>query len=47
MNELMTGAMGSARTKAVNTIAVKHSISVVDARFRQAIAISGAQAKRK
>jgi hypothetical protein len=47
IKELTTGKVGSARTKAIHTIAKKHGISTKAAKFKQALAIAYSQAKKK
>lgn len=45
--ELMQPPQSAARKKAIITLSKKHNISRKDAQFRQALAISTAQARKK
>lgn len=46
VKELMTTVQSSARKKAIRTIARKNNISIKEAQFRQAVAISRSQASK-
>lgn len=46
VKELTTGKVGKSRRKAIATYARKHGISKKEARFKLALAISYAQAKK-
>jgi hypothetical protein len=46
IKELTTGPVGSARRKAINTLAKKWGISKKEAKFRQALIIAKEQVKK-
>ncbi len=47
VKELTTGKVGSARSKAIRTLAKKWKVSVKEAKFRQALIIAKSKAMQK